>query len=47
MVCRLPGRVSVDEAHGVAEQVESALRAEMPQLQRVTIHTEPLEHPGG
>ena len=47
MVGRLPGSVSVDEAHGVAEQVESALRAEMPQLQRVTIHTEPLEHPGG
>lgn len=43
--CRLPGSASVDEAHSVAEQVESALRTEMPQLQRVTIHTEPLEQP--
>lgn len=47
ILCRLPGDVGVDEAHQVAERVESTLRAEMPQLQRVTIHTEPLEHAHG
>jgi len=41
--CRLPGSVSVEEAHSIAEQVESALRTELPLIQRVTIHTEPME----
>ncbi len=45
MCCGLPGSVSVDEAHSIAEHVESALRAELPLLQRVTIHTEPLDQP--
>jgi len=41
--CRLPGSISVDEAHNIAEQVETTIRNEMPLIQRVTIHTEPLE----
>jgi cation diffusion facilitator family transporter len=41
--CALPGVVSVQEAHSIAEHVETQIRAAMPQLQRVTIHTEPLE----
>lgn len=45
MRCGLPGSVSVEEAHRIAEQVESALRTELPQLERVTIHTEPLDEP--
>lgn len=41
--CWLPGNVSVQEAHGIAEHVETQIRAAMPQVQRVTIHTEPPE----
>ncbi len=41
--CWLPGAVSVQEAHGIAEHVETQIRAALPQVQRVTIHTEPPE----
>ncbi len=43
MHCALPGSMSVEEAHYIAEDVETAIRAEVPQIQRVTIHTEPRE----
>ena len=41
--CWLPGEVSVQEAHSIAEHVETQIRAALPQIQRVTIHTEPPE----
>jgi cation diffusion facilitator family transporter len=41
--CWLPGVVSVQEAHSIAEHVETQIRAALPQVQRVTIHTEPPE----
>lgn len=41
--CMLPGGTSVREAHTIAEQVETAIRANLPHIQRVTIHTEPAE----
>lgn len=41
--CALPGEMSVHMAHQIAEDVETAIRAEIPQIQRVTIHTEPRE----
>jgi len=42
MHCQLPGAVSVEEAHQIAEDVETQIRAELVQVQRVTIHTAPL-----
>lgn len=39
--CWLPGSSSVQEAHAIAESVETQIRAAFPQIQRVTIHTEP------
>lgn len=44
MHCHLPASVSVEEAHTIAEHVETAIRTELPLLQRVTIHTEPPEN---
>jgi cation diffusion facilitator family transporter len=41
MHCHLPASVSVEEAHAIAEHVETHIRNELPQIQRVTIHTEP------
>jgi divalent metal cation (Fe/Co/Zn/Cd) transporter len=41
MHCRLPAAVSVEEAHSIAESVETSIRNALPPLQRVTIHTEP------
>jgi divalent metal cation (Fe/Co/Zn/Cd) transporter len=41
MHCHLPASISVEEAHTIAEQVETRIRADMPSIQRVTIHTEP------
>lgn len=41
--CWLPGSMSVQEAHAIAEHVETQIRAVLPQVQRVTIHTEPPE----
>jgi cation diffusion facilitator family transporter len=37
----LPPQITVEAAHRIAEDAEILLRAEMPQLERVTIHTEP------
>lgn len=42
MHCHLPKTMSVEEAHQIAEEVETHIRAELPQIQRVTIHTEPM-----
>jgi len=42
MHCHLPGQTSVEEAHHIAEQVETHIRAQLPTIQRVTIHTEPV-----
>jgi cation diffusion facilitator family transporter len=41
--CQLEGSLLVDEAHDLAERIETRLRAELPQIHRVTIHTEPFE----
>ncbi len=41
MHCHLPASVSVEEAHAIAEHVETSIRTELPLVQRVTIHTEP------
>jgi len=41
--CWLPGSMSIQEAHSLAEHVETQIRATLPQVQRVTIHTEPPE----
>jgi divalent metal cation (Fe/Co/Zn/Cd) transporter len=41
--CQLEGSLLVDEAHDLAERIETHLRAELPQIHRVTIHTEPFE----
>lgn len=39
----LPSQLSVEAAHRIAEAAEILLRAELPEIERVTIHTEPLE----
>lgn len=41
--CHLSAALSVEEAHGIAEHVETCIRTEMPLIQRVTIHTEPFK----
>ncbi len=41
--CWLPGTMSIQEAHTLAEHVETQIRANLPEVQRVTIHTEPPE----
>ena len=41
MHCHLPASVSVEEAHAIAEHVETTIRNELSLVQRVTIHTEP------
>lgn len=42
VICDLPGTVSVEDAHQIAEQVETRIRVDLPYIQRVTIHTEPI-----
>jgi divalent metal cation (Fe/Co/Zn/Cd) transporter len=37
----LPPEMRVEAAHRVAEQIETQLRLNMPEVERVTIHTEP------
>jgi cation diffusion facilitator family transporter len=39
----LPAEITVEAAHNLAEDAELHLRAGLPQLERVTIHTEPGE----
>ncbi|MCC6974844.1 MAG: cation diffusion facilitator family transporter [Anaerolineae bacterium] len=43
LICQLAGTMSVQEAHLIAEHVETQIRASLPELRRVTIHTEPLD----
>jgi cation diffusion facilitator family transporter len=44
MHCHVPASVSVEDAHGIAEHVETSIRSALPLVQRVTIHTEPPPH---
>jgi cation diffusion facilitator family transporter len=39
----MPPNITVDAAHHIAESAVTLLRAHLPQLERVTIHTEPPE----
>jgi cation diffusion facilitator family transporter len=39
---KLPGSLSLDEAHDIAEQVEGAIRRAVPEIQAVQTHLEPL-----
>jgi len=39
---KLPGELSLDEAHAVAEQVEAAIREAVPEVAGVQTHIEPL-----
>jgi divalent metal cation (Fe/Co/Zn/Cd) transporter len=39
----LPPHITVDAAHHIAESAVTLLRARLPQLERVTVHTEPPE----
>jgi cation diffusion facilitator family transporter len=43
MHATLPAQTSLEDAHGLAEAAEMLVRSEMPQVRRVTIHTEPPE----
>jgi cation diffusion facilitator family transporter len=43
MHATLPAQTSVEDAHEFAESAEVLVRGEMPEVQRVTIHTEPPE----
>ena len=42
---KLPGEMSLEEAHDVAEQVERAICAEVPEVDAVQTHLEPLTEP--
>ena len=42
---KLPGDLSLDEAHDVAEQVEEAIARAMPEVDAVRTHLEPLAEP--
>jgi cation diffusion facilitator family transporter len=39
---KLPGELTLDEAHGIAEQVEEAIRRAVPEIDGVQTHLEPL-----
>jgi divalent metal cation (Fe/Co/Zn/Cd) transporter len=39
---KLPAELSLEEAHGIAEEVERAIRAEVPEVVSVQTHLEPL-----
>ncbi|MGF1506365.1 MAG: cation-efflux pump [Chloroflexi bacterium] len=43
MHCYVPGEMTMHTAHHMAEEVETQIRAAIPQVHRVTIHTEPPE----
>jgi cation diffusion facilitator family transporter len=43
---KLPGELSLDEAHAVAEQVERAIREAVPEVSSVQTHLEPLIRQG-
>src|SRR5205814_5005544 len=40
---KLPGELSLDEAHSIAEQVEKAIREAVPEVSSVQTHLEPLD----
>jgi cation diffusion facilitator family transporter len=42
---KLPGEVPLEEAHEVAERVEAAIRAAVPEVDAVQTHLEPLTEP--
>jgi cation diffusion facilitator family transporter len=42
---KLPGRLSLEEAHGIAEQVERAIADAVPEVSEVRTHLEPLAEP--
>jgi cation diffusion facilitator family transporter len=42
---KLPGEVSLDRAHEVAEQLERAIRSAVPEVDAVQTHLEPLTEP--
>ena len=44
MHAALTAEMSVAEAHRIAEDAETLIRAQMPEITRVTIHTEPFDH---
>ncbi|MCZ7546577.1 MAG: hypothetical protein M5R40_25005 [Anaerolineae bacterium] len=44
MHCHVDPDTPLEEAHRLAEIVETQMRAAFPQLHRVTIHTEPTGH---
>ena len=42
---KLPGQLSLDEAHAIAERVEEAIREAVPEVHAVQSHLEPLAEP--
>jgi cation diffusion facilitator family transporter len=44
---KLPGDISLDEAHGIASAVESAIAEALPEVDSVQTHLEPLAEPAG
>ena len=42
---KLPGALPLDEAHDIAEQVEAAILAQVPDVRTVQTHIEPLKEP--
>jgi divalent metal cation (Fe/Co/Zn/Cd) transporter len=43
---KLPGELSLEEAHGAAEEVERSIRAALPEVAAVHTHIEPLGEEG-
>ena len=43
---KLPGELSLEEAHAIAEEVERAIREEVPEVASVQTHLEPLAEDG-
>jgi cation diffusion facilitator family transporter len=44
---KLPGELSLEEAHGIAEEVERAIRGAVPEITAVQTHLEPLAETAG
>ena len=42
---KLPGELPLEEAHAIAEEVERAIVAEVPEITAVQTHLEPLQEP--
>jgi divalent metal cation (Fe/Co/Zn/Cd) transporter len=43
---KLPGELSLDDAHGIASSVEHAISRSVPEVSSVQTHLEPLREPG-